>query len=425
MSFRNLSLALGVVAISSVAFGQKKIETSAAVEFKNKFLPALGQGNMEGAKKALRAAKGFIDQAAVHPDTENSQKTLWLKGEIYSSYMTVGVMSQDTAFIKEAGEDAIDQSIAAFKKGYPLGKKYKQDIETSVGQKVNQMNGFAGMLYSADQFDEAAEVYGTMAQYNEAINVVDTISLGNASLCYEKGGRATLAKLAEAANAADSTSLTEKATASFKAAAEGYETLSKAKASGVESSVDASRNYRQAGEPDKAKAIIVKARENNVVNKELLLELVNINIEAGDAAGAEKALADAIATDPKNKTLHYTIGTINIDLGKPAEAEASLNKALEIDPDYVDAQYQLGAHLVTWAGDIKLEADGLKFGDPNYNKMKAQSEETYKRALVPLEKYIGNYPDDKAVLNILFQIHRNLGNSDKALEYKKRAEGVK
>lgn len=233
-----------------------------------------------------------------------------------------------------------------------------------------------------------------------------------------------MAKLADASNASDSLKINNKAVSAFKEAAIGYEKLAGAKASSIESSVDASRNYRQAGEPEKAKAIIMKAREENVTNKELLLELVNINIEAGDAAGAEKALADAIATDPTNKTLYYTIGTINIDLGKPAEAEASLNKALEIDPDYVDAQYQLGAHLVTWAGDIKQEANALKFGDPNYNKMIAQSEETYKRALIPLEKYIGNYPEDKAVLNILFQIHRNLGNSEKALEYKKKAEGI-
>ena len=44
--------------------------------------------------------------------------------------------------------------------------------------------------------------------------------------------------------------------------------------------------------------------------------------------------------------------------------------------------------------------------------------------MIPLEKYIVAFPDDKAVLNILFQLHRNLGNSEKAIEYKKRAEGI-
>ena len=48
----------------------------------------------------------------------------------------------------------------------------------------------------------------------------------------------------------------------------------------------------------------------------------------------------------------------------------------------------------------------------------------YKEALNPLESYIKNYPNDKAVLNILFQINRNIGNSSKALEYKKRADAL-
>ena len=67
----------------------------------------------------------------------------------------------------------------------------------------------------------------------------------------------------------------------------------------------------------------------------------------------------------------------------------------------------------------------MPFGDPNYNKVKQQSGEVYERALIPLEKYIVNFPEDKAVLTILFQLQRNLGNSEKALEYKKRADAIK
>ena len=114
-----------------------------------------------------------------------------------------------------------------------------------------------------------------------------------------------------------------------------------------------------------------------------------------------------------------------IELGKNEEAETALNKALELDPNYVDAQYQLGAHLVTWAGAIKKEASMLGPNETSkYNKLDKQSDETFKRALVPLEKYIATYPNDKNVLTILFQIHRNLGDSAKAMEYKKRADAA-
>mgnify|MGYP003659088143 FL=1 len=222
--------------------------------------------------------------------------------------------------------------------------------------------------------------------YNNAIDVLDSSAIYNASLCYEKVG-------------------------DFAKAAEGYEKLAKVKYRGTTSAILASSAYRRAGNLEKAKAIINDARKDNPSDKDLLLELVNTNIDAGDAAGAEKALADAIATDPNNKQLYYTIGTIYIDLKENSKAEQALNKALEIDPDYVNAQYQLGAHLVTWAGDLNTDARKLKFGDAKYDVMIAESQEIYKRAVSPLENYITGAPKDKAVLNILFQLHRNLGET--------------
>jgi len=399
ITMKTLGIALSVIALNTVSYGQKKNETSAAVEFKNKYQMAVATGDFETAKKSLISAKEFVDLAAEHVDTKDSQKTMWLKGEIYANFMILGMQTQDTSFMKIGGEDAIDQSISAFKHGFTLGKKYQADIQNSVYQKAAMMNGMASMLYKAEQYPAAAEVYETIAKYSDAVNELDSVSIYNASLCYEKS------------------EMHEKA-------AVGYEKLAAVNYKGTSSAVAASRAYRNAGNVAKAKEIINSAREKNGTDRELLLELVNTNIEAGDAAGAEKALNDAIATDPNNKQLYYTIGTIYIDLKDNAKAEESLNKALSIDPDYIDAQYQLGAHLVTWAGDLKTEANDLKFGDPNYNKLLQQSEDTYKRAMIPLEKYIVAFPDDKAVLNILFQLHRNLGNSEKAIEYKKRAEGI-
>ena len=107
------------------------------------------------------------------------------------------------------------------------------------------------------------------------------------------------------------------------------------------------------------------------------------------------------------------------------KAETALNKALEIDPNYQDALYQLGAHLITWAGDTRTAASQLKFGYPNYDKMIIQSDDIYRRALTPLEKYITISPNDKDVLTILCQLHRSLGDINKSNEYKKRADAIK
>lgn len=398
--FRSSALFMCGIALTTSALAQKKNETSAAVEFKNKYQVALISGDNEGAKKALIAAKGFIDLAAEHPETKESPKTLYYKGEIYSNFLVLGMQTMDTSFIKLAGEDALEVSIAAYKKGFEVSDKFDRDIKDAVMQKRGMLDMYSNAMYKNEMFKEAGELYMTQAMFSDAVNELDTTSIFNGAICYEKASE-------------------------FVKAAEGYEKLAKAGYKGTTTYVLASAAYRKGGQPEKSKAIIAEGRKKYPSDKDLLLELVNTNIDQGDAAGAEAALNEAIAKDPNNKQLHYTIGTIYIDLKENTKAEQALNKSLEIDPEYIDALYQLGAHLVTWAGDTKTAANQLKFGDPNYNKMIQESDDIYKRALIPLEKYIAKSPNDKDVLNILFQLHRSLGNSEKAMEYKKRADAIK
>jgi tetratricopeptide (TPR) repeat protein len=399
-SIQKTTLIAGTFILSAVSFAQKKNETSAAVEFKNNYQSALMSGDMEKAKKSLIAAKEFIDLAAVNEETKESPKTLWLKGEIYSNFMVIGMQTMDTSFIKIAGDDAIEVSIAAFKKGFDVSDKFDADIKESVNQKHAMLDNFASMMYKGNMFKEAAEVYETQAKYLDAVGQLDTTSIFNGSICNEK------AEL-------------------YGKAAEGYSKLARAGYRNGTCYVLASSAYRKNKQVAEAKAIVTEGRKKYPLDKELLLELVNLSIDAGDAAGAEAALAEAIATDPKNKQLHYTIGTIYIDLKENEKAEAALNKALEIDPNYQDALYQLGAHLITWAGDTRTAASQLKFGDPNYDKLIIQSDDIYRRALTPLEKYITISPNDKDVLTILSQLHRSLGDINKSNEYKKRADAIK
>ena len=166
-----------------------------------------------------------------------------------------------------------------------------------------------------------------------------------------------------------------------------------------------------------------KAKYGN--DKTILFELANLHLSQGNSAGAEKALNDAIAAEPNNKQLYFTIGTIYTDLGQNEKAEEALLKALALDPNYAEAQYNLGAHYVTWATDLRNKANELDENDFNYDITLEKSSELYKKALDPLEKYIQKNPNDANVLLILFQINQNIGNSEKALEYKKRYDALK
>lgn len=60
-------------------------------------------------------------------------------------------------------------------------------------------------------------------------------------------------------------------------------------------------------------------------------------INAGDDAGAEKLLKQAVAVDDKLAVAHYELGMLYVRAGKNAEAKAELQKYLEIEPNGKDA----------------------------------------------------------------------------------------
>lgn len=393
------TLIIGALLATTIAFGQKKNETSAAVEYKMKYLPAMKSGDMETAKKSIISAKQFIDEAAAHPDTEANEKTLYYKGEIYLGLMSLGQMSQDKELLALSNENTLNEALIALKTAFDNGKKYKSDVEGTTYNARVMFDKAANAMYNENKFEEAAEMYSWQAKFAAVVGTLDSNAVFYSAVCSEKADK-------------------------FEPAGKAYYKLAKVGYRGPVTYNLSAGAYRKAGNVDQAKAIISEGRSKYPTDRDLLLELVNINIDANDPAGAESALQAAISSDPDNKQLHYTIGTIYIEMKQNDKAEQALNKALEIDPDYTNAQYQLGAHLVSWAGDLKTEAAKLDFGDANFDVWNAQSEEVYQRAVGPLEKYIAKEPKDKAVLTILFQLHRNLGNSDKALEYKKRADAL-
>ena len=373
INFQLIIASIFATQISFGAFAQKANVTDAALLMK-KYNPMAG---LDASMKLLNKAKDFIDLAAVNSETAESAKMHMYRGEIYFGLIEMSAIEAATTKT-EQDEEKIKtyESVAkaSFKKVLDDPKKeFIEDVNTFISFRSNMAFNMGISAYETNKFEMATQFF---------IGAIEVKSYLN-----EKYPDAAI-------NAQLSLSRT-------------VDSLIKIKSF------------------DKALELAEVVNEAVPSNIDILILLVNIYLQKGDAIGSEKYLNEALAIDPMNKQLYYVLGTANMDLKENEKAEIALNKALEIDPNYADAQYQLGAHLVTWAGDLKLQADQMPFGDANYNKVKQQSGEVYERALIPLEKYIINYPEDKAVLTILFQLQRNLGNSEKALEYKKRADAIK
>ncbi len=383
------------------SFSQKLNETSAALEYK-KFeelfqkMMMTGENKLEEGKKILLKAKTYIDLAAENPTTKDNAKTLFYKGEIYTGLLMAA--AEDTNYIKENGDMLLEVGLASYKRAYE-DKKFKEDVRSSIGTKKFLFGAGADKMYKDEKFKEAAELYDLQVKLSDAMNEVDSVSLFNSGLSAERAGEIKMA--------ADR----------YKQAAEiGYRAPS--------IYAIASSTLRKDGRLEEAKEIITIGQKKYPNNKDILFELVNMNLQAGDNAAAEASLAAAIAADPTNKQLYMTIGTIYMELKEEDKAEAALLKALELDPKYSDALYQLGAMYTGKASNMKADASQLKNGDPKYDVMLKNADDMNRKAVPYLEAYIETSPNDKQVLTILSQIHRSLKNPEKSAEYKKRADAL-
>lgn len=395
-----VGLVIALVAVTGTSFGQKIAITDAAVEFQNRFKPALMQGKMDEARASLLNAKASIDKAAAHPDTAKDPKMLFYKGEIYGASLSMVRSEADTSYVFDNfGKDALDVAVEAYRESYKSSKKFQADIEQSLNMSLMVLENLANTSFKDEKYKEAGDAFAMMYKLTQAKNIDEPSYLNNAAVSYSnaKMYAETAEIYAELAKIGDATKAGE------------YYAL-------------AGDAYGRANNYDKALEILKEGKAKLGNNKEVLLEIVRVNLAQGNNAEAEKSLNDAIAADPSNKQLHYVIGTIYTDLKDYEKAEAAFGKALELDANYKDAMYNMGAMLVTWGQDLNKEASNMKLSDWRYDLTIEKAEKAFQRALVPLEKFIAMEPKNASVLMVLFQIHQNLGNTDKAMEFKKRFE---
>lgn len=370
-----LTAALGIFLISAPIFSiaQKKNVTDAAMIMK-KYNP---MAILDPAtKKNVEDAKKFIDLAAVNPETAEDMKMHFYKGQIYYALVeltTVDVM-KGVAVDKDLIEQNSNISTASFKKVIEDPKKtFKKDAEDFINLRAEMAFSMGIKAYNDKNFEQATQMFAGAYQIQKFIGIEfkDAYTNGTISL-------------------------------------NNY--------------VDSLLKVKNFDDASKMSETVLEIMPTNI---DVIITLININLQKGDAVVAEKYLSKGLELDPKNKQLYYVLGTSYIDLKQNDRAEQSLSKALEIDPDYTEAQYQLGAHLFNWANELKYEAGQLDYKNPKVSQLEEQSKEVLGRALIVLEKYIEKNPNEKAILNILVKAHYNLGNTEKSAEYKKRVAAIK
>lgn len=365
ISRSGLLLIAGITMITGTATAQKKAETDAALAYIS-IKTAMQNQDMEAAKKATLKAKGFIDQAAAHVDTEKSPKTLFYKGEIYGTIHFLRQLN-DQAFNDATPADALDQAIKAYNASYTTSNKFDSDITTSIGDGKMQLAMAANALFDAKKFKEAGDMYETTAKLSTAINEIDTAAIYNTALC--------------AANAED----WERAAANYRKCAE--------------------LNYKQETIYSTTASAYINAKKNE--------EALNF-------------LKEAIKRTPNDKFLHFALGTIAMDLNDDQLVIDNLKKACEIDTKYADAYYNLGGYFLGKGEDLRQKAANLPTSEKKQaDEMLNKSLEYYKLSTEALEQYIALEPNNPEVLKSLYKMFRALKNTEKEAKYKKMMEEAK
>lgn len=394
----NLGIICASLLVGAQGFSQNSNVVSAALEFQ-KYEPAFAQQKLEDAKSYLLEAKKYIDPAMKDESTKADPKANYYNAVINYSLMEMYgfTNAEDLEVYKN------DSILSVIEKSIKLTeskKRYRSDVDVFFNRKIANAVTIGEMMFQQKNFEMAFAGFAGAYKMKQIAGIDE-----------EQEAMKTNAIIA----------------------ARNYiDTLSKS------------------GEQEEAMNFISGALKMFPESEDLAIAGVNIALDNDDLVKAEAYFDAAAKSSPQNKVLFSNMGSIYLTAADKAyndfaamditdngyqqksdeveelysKAEGNLERAIKIDPDYAEAAYNLGVLYLGRGEKLKTTASQMPFNDPNYDEVSNRSQEMYKKAIAPLEIYIKQDPNNSGVLNVLFQVHRNAGNSEKALEYKKRADAA-
>jgi len=394
--------------IGSTTFAQKKNVQNAVMDY-SAYEKALMNKNMSGAKKSILSAKTNIDEAAANAETAQDIKMLFYKGKIYMGLAAVAMMMDEDEEMKAfVNESTMQTGIDAWKTCYEIDTKgkYRDDIKGQVMMIAFQGNSMGGSMFGEQKFEEAFELFSASVKMYDIIGGLEVKEYG-----------------ASAFNAGLSAERIEKHEEAFKF-------FSLAEQAGFEPSASAAKAANalyNSGKSDEAMAFVVAASQKYPGDGGLIITMADLALKTGQDELAIKSLNQAIEKDPKNGVYHWAVGTVYQRMNKEEEAMKSFLKASELDPKDERPFYSLGTFHFNKAVDLMEQANKLKLNDPKFDVLEKQAVEEFAKAAPYLEKVVQIKGDagNKDLLNNLFTIHRKLGDSVKAMDFKKRADALK
>jgi tetratricopeptide (TPR) repeat protein len=347
-----------------------------------------------------RAASTYIEQAILIDKSNTKEKTWRYRGEIYLN------ISRDSSLTMEY-PNALRISMESYLKATELDLKGRYEDESKLGlaQVQIEANGKGISYYNTTSFDLAASSFDLAAEVARTFDIVDTMAVYNAALCYEK---------------ADMTDM----------AIERYRDCADIKYQVPNVFLFISTLYRNSDNDEEALRVLQEARVAYPREQSLIIEELNIYLTNQDFERAKANLELAAEQDPTNEILWFSLGSVFDNLGNYEEAIIAYQKAIVVKSDYFDANYNLGALYFNKAVLGINEANEMwkprmtRTEAANQKKLEEDSKSMFVTARPYLESAFQVDPTDLETIRSLKDIYARTGEDDKFIQMNDLLKGV-
>jgi tetratricopeptide (TPR) repeat protein len=378
---------------------------SCAFAQKGKVTSALSYKEAGKLDKAVEAIEETID--ASNPKTEGSvtwPRTWEVRGEIYQAVF----QSKDENY-KKLSADPLTVAYDSYMKALQLddkdrfSKSVKIKLTLLIGDLTNQaVAGFNEEAYekAMTSFEQIMAIEQLPVYKADDPNAVDTVIIFNAGLAAYNAQK-------------------------YDKAIQYYKEAAKYKYNGAKTYSLIANSYFQKKDTVGALQVLQDGLKEYSDNGILLVEVINVYLNANKIDDAMKYLDIAIAQDPKNASYFFAQGTLYDKLQKPDEAANSYLKAIEYKEDYFDAYYNLGALYYNKGVKQVDVANLVPSNQPEkYEIEKDKADVEFKKAIPYMEKAHEINPTDKFTLESLKTLYYRLKMLDKHAEIIEKMKSI-
>jgi len=360
-------------------------------------LVALGQKEVVSAYNAnkdgnYREAATYIEQAILIDKAAIKDKVWRYRGEIY-----LNISSDSTISIEypQALRTAMESYLKA--KDLDIKSRYTDEIRLGLAQVQTKANNTGIKNYVAEAFDQAGSSFDLAAEVARNFEMIDTMAVYNAALCYEK---------------ADLTDL----------AIERYLDCAAIQYQVPNVFLFVSTLYRNTGKDEAALKILQDARVDYPREQSLIIEELNIYLTNKDFERAKTNLELAAKQDPTNEILWFSLGSVLDNIGMTEDAIVAYKKAIDVNSDYFDANYNLGALYFNKAVNGINEANEMwkprmsRTEASEQKKLEEDSKAMFVTAKPFLESAFAADNKDVETIRSLKDIYARTGEDDKFIQ---------